>query len=231
MRRTGKHFLIYIITWILFTFSLNAEVSSSNQPSIDLWKYVRRIILPDPLPQMYELRSFIASDEYRESVRTLPHGNRVDIIYLHAVELTEGNILESLLICAVATLPYHTFDAVVPLFQLVIPIPVSTETREQFQKRLTNLPTQLFDDSKPGEDQDKLTHFFGSAYLTCVLKAPATVEGIGYLIELFESVFKLQGSEDDRDIQANERGITFGKDLMAARDVLPSKYFHVSLKK
>lgn len=197
----------------------------------DLWETIRRFVLPSYLDNMYRLRSYIASDEFSHSPDSFSATQQVDAIYRRAVMLTEGNVMEALFICAVATLPYKTFPAVIPLVNFVITVPVSTESEDQFRSRLKNLPSGLFLDSPARSDQDKLTHFFGSAYLVCVLKAPLWTMGIGSGVEMLESIFKLEGSRDVRDEVANERGIAFGTELMQSRDVLPSKFLHVSLSK
>lgn len=199
--------------------------------SDDFWETIRRFVLPSYLDNMYRLRSYIASDEFSRSSDSLSTAQRVDAIYLKAVMLTDGNVMEALFLCAVATLPYKTFPAVIPLVNFVITVPVSTESEGQFRRRLKNLPSGLFLDSHARGDQDKLTHFFGSAYLVCVLKAPLWTMSIGSCVEMLESIFKLEGSRDLRDEVANERGIAFGTELMQLRDVLPSKFLHVSLSK
>ncbi len=207
----------------------HSSIASETIQDFDLWKLIRNIILPDQLKHFYELREYIASDEFSKKTDTLKSDLRVDEIFFQAVKITEGDVVESLLISSVATLPYHTFDAVVPILRLVITVPVSTESFRQYQKRLHNLPSKIFLDSKTDEDKDKLTHFFGSAYLTCVLRNSGTVEGIGHIVEWMESVFKLEGSRDERDINANIQGIIFATALMEHRNVVPSEFLHVSL--
>lgn len=191
-------------------------------PPLPFWERVESFFLPEYLAHMYRLRRFIADDAFPAQFGALSSRARIDAIWLAAVKITEGNPFESLLVACFATLPYRTFDAIVPLVQWVITIPVSTESREEFRRRLRHLPAGFLPDSPPGGDQDKLPHFFGSAYLACVTKSPATAYRAGVWVETLESIFKLEGFSDERDIRMGERGIDFARALLAHRDLLPS---------
>jgi hypothetical protein len=104
----------------------------------------------------------------------------------------------------------------------VIMVPVSTETHAAFLQRLASLPSMVMPDSKDGEDRDKLPHFFGSAWLQCRLRSTPLVNLIGILVEVGESIFKLQGAEDPRDLEAGRMGAAFGRALGSDPELLPS---------
>ncbi len=90
---------------------------------------------------------------------------------------------------------------------------------------MENLPGLLLPDSPASLDRDKLPHFFGSAWLQCVIRNPDLVSMAGELLELSEAIFKLEGSRDERDILVNKRGIAFAIALQQHEHVLPSDFF------
>ncbi len=193
-------------------------------PPLPLLQRIESGFLPEDLSRIHRLRGFIAGDLFPARYGGLPAATRIDVIYLAAVKIAEGDPIQALLISCFATLPYRTFDAIVPLAQWVITLPVSTESREEFRRRLRNLPAGFLPDSPPRGDQDKLPHFFGSAYIACVTKSSAYGERAGIWVETLESVFKLEGFSDERDIRAGEHGIDFGRALLAHRNALPSEF-------
>ncbi|MCZ7555607.1 MAG: hypothetical protein M5R41_04295 [Bacteroidia bacterium] len=204
--------------------SLGERVGDVPFPGI--WAMLRRALLPEPLGIMYELRGYITDLELTEP-RTQERDLRLlDALFDHAVYLAEGDIQAALLALTWATLPYHRFPAVVPLLGWTITVPVSTESRSDFQRRLANLPGLLLPDTPPSLDRDKLPHFFGSAYLQTVVNEPSLADVLGYGVEWFEQVFKLEGFHDDRDIMVNRMGIVFAMQLQRQRAVRPSDIFH-----
>ena len=214
---------------LLFLFSCISRVDA--QPANkSLWQEIRRYLLPDELAHVYELRAIIGSfTEFSHDpdprVRQAQDLSRLDSMYLRAIALCEGDIQEALVVIAAATLPYHTFPAVVPLTGIVFWVPVSTESAGDFNFRLHALPSQLFLDTPIGGDRDKLPHFFGSAWLYSVTKSNAIVTLIGRSVEIFESLFKLEGAFDERDMQSDSLGIEFAKQIMENNDALPSHVF------
>ncbi|MFZ1731927.1 MAG: hypothetical protein WBQ23_11270 [Bacteroidota bacterium] len=189
------------------------------------WPFLRRLIFPRELSLMYDLRSLIRAQQPlapRSRERDL---RRLDAIYIRAVYLAEGDPFLALLALSIATLPYHTFPARVPLLNIGVIVPVSTESHEDYELRMENLPGLLLPDSPPSLDRDKLPHFFGSAWLQCVSRNPDLVVMAGEMLELGEELFKLEGSRDERDILVNLRGIDFAIALQQHRNVLPSVFF------
>jgi hypothetical protein len=193
-----------------------------------VWPYFRGAMLPRAWEKVYELRAAIRGFTHDTS-NIDPAAHRlhdlvlVDSIYFAAVDLCDGNIREAVFVCSVATLPYHSFPAVIPLTGIVIRVPVSTESRAAFERRMTALPGQLFADTPSGGDRDKLPHFFGSTWLYLMTRNDDLVHFLGHCVEFFESVFKLEGSEDERDIHADDLGAAFGRLLLEHADAKPSE--------
>lgn len=194
-------------------------------PRETVWTGLRRILLPRELSLVYDLRALITAQQPLAPRTRQADLRRLDAIYVHAVYLAEGDIALTLFALAVATLPYHTFPARIPLLGWSVTVPVSTESREDFSRRLANLPGLLLADSPPQLDRDKLPHFFGSAWLHCTLRDEELTMAAGELIEIGEEVFKLEGFRDERDLVANRLGASFADALMRQRRVLPSDIF------
>lgn len=236
-RRSGTYCLVVVLLLLSTASSLAqkspGEPAPSPEPTADeniaspgIWALLRRALLPDPLGIMYELREFIRDLEPTRP-RSRDHDLReLDALFDRAVYLAEGDIHAALLALTWATLPYHRFPAVVPLVGWTITVPVSTESRSDFQRRLANLPGLLLPDTPPSLDRDKLPHFFGSAYLQCVAQDPELADALGVAVEWFEQVFKLEGFHDERDITVNRLGIVFAMQLQRQRAVRPSDIFH-----
>jgi len=190
-----------------------------------VYHFFRNALLPAYWTDTYELRAFIANCDSDLAPLRKSHLRRLDDIFNASLNFSEGDRVEALLISSIATLPYHTFPVVVPLLGWVITVPVSTECKKQFQKRLHNLPSMVFADSPAGGDRDKLPHFFGSAYLYVLTRSQPFVLYTGHGIEILEEIFKLEGAYDERDIMADSLGVEFGKALLRKDHVLPSTLF------
>ncbi len=194
-----------------------------------VWTRLRRMLLPEPVGIMLELREHITKLEPQLHRSRESDLKRLDEIFERAVYLAEGDAMQALLILTWATLPYHRFPAVLPLLNWTITVPVSTETRAAFDRRLANLPGVLLKDSPPSLDRDKLPHFFGSAWLQCAVNSPEIADAGGSLLEWMEEIFKLEGFRDERDIVVNRLGIIFGMQLQRQRAVRPSDIFMLDL--
>ncbi|MAT39355.1 MAG: hypothetical protein CL946_07100 [Ectothiorhodospiraceae bacterium] len=223
--------IFLILTLIAFVLSSPASAQDQNAHSMNeesgfniVLGFLYEFFLPPVVSDVYKLRAYIADLPVQEGSSRGDRLARLDSIYNRAVALTGGRIGETLFICSFATLPYHTFDAVVPLFGWVITVPVSSESHEAFARRLANLPGGLFTNKESTLDKDKLPHFFGSAYLEYIVQTPIAVMGIGEAVEIGETIFKLEGAYDAADIDANSRGVEFGKALLAGKNVMPSDF-------
>jgi hypothetical protein len=190
-----------------------------------LWPIIRRLLFPRELSLAYDLRALIAAQQPLKPRSREGDLRRLDAIFIRAVYLAEGDPFLALFALSIATLPYHTFPARVPLLDLGIIVPVSTESYDAYSRRMENLPGLLFTDSPSSLDRDKLPHFFGSAWLQCVSRNPDLVTLVGEMLELGEEVFKLEGSRDERDILVNRLGIDFAIALQQHQQVLPSEFF------
>lgn len=213
---------------------LSAGVASSAQPRSDLpaqspcdgfWPQLRRVLLPRELSLVYDLRNIIAAMPALHPRERDTDLDRLDAIYRRAVHLAEGDAFLALFALGFATLPYHTFPARIPLLDLGVMVPVSTESAEAYARRMAALPGILLPDSPPQLDRDKLPHFFGSAWLQVALRDEEITVFAGELLELGEELFKLEGFRDERDLLVNHLGARFGRALQRHRRVLPSDLF------
>ena len=88
-----------------------------------------------------------------------------------------------------------------------------------------NLP-KYFLDSVKINDVDKLSHFFGNAFWCYNLRNSKFSSILGYVVEYFESIFKVSGALDERDLFANKLGENFGISLLDDKNIMPSNYLH-----
>ena len=203
----------------------SSRADQPRQPEEGLWPALRRMLLPREYSLVHELRDLIAAQRPLSPRTREGDLRRLDAIYRRAVYLAEGDARLALFALTFATLPYHRFPARIPLLEWTVTVPVSTESREAFDRRLQNLPGLLLPDSPPQLDRDKLPHFFGSAWLQCLLRDASLTDTAGELLEYGEELFKLEGFRDERDILVNRLGARFADALMRHRRVLPSDLF------
>ncbi len=207
-----------------------ADAHSIALPPLPAWsvaRAVRSLVYPAELALMLDLREVIRALPEREAATREEDLRRLDVLYATAVRAAEGDARMALLALTWATLPYRRFPATVPVLGWTIIVPVSTESEEYFADRLRRLPARLFLSTPASGDRDKLPHFFGSALLQLVLNNPDVADALGETVEWLESVFKLEGSRDERDIVANRLGIAFALQLQQQHDVRPSDLFHL----
>ena len=195
------------------------------RPEHSFWSSLRRVLLPREISLVYDLRELITAQKPLAPRSREGDLRRLDAIYRRAVYFAEGDAELALLALSYATLPYHTFPARIPLLGIGVTVPVSTESRETFERRMANLPGLLLPDSPPQLDRDKLPHFFGSAWLQCAMRNEELTVAAGELLEIAEELFKLEGFSDERDIIVNRLGAEFAIALMRQRRVLPSDIF------
>ena len=98
-------------------------------------------------------------------------------------------------------------------------------TDSLFNLKNKYLPKYIFWDTPQNDfgDKDKLSHFFGSAFISYSSNIFDFVDLIGYFVEVFEENFKLQSTIDKRDMMANTLGNIFGKMLKENKNILPSQ--------
>ena len=176
-----------------------------------------------------EMKSFIRSRAFREIRQTYGDRKSIDAIYVHAMQLTNNNTAVALFLSAVATFDHRTVGFKIPLLSLFFPL--SNESDEEFDRRLRHLPVQLYDDTPPEGDRDKLQHFFGSAFLTVLFESSHPAVRIGDFIEVGEDAIIVDGVDDVRDRRANRLGSRFGRAVLDDNHRLPSEFFRIDVKK
>lgn len=153
--------------------------------------------------------------------------NSIDSVFNQAVTLCDGNYQEALLALTFSYLPYNEVPLHSPVFKVKVSIPLYSAPEDIFLVKNEKIPRYfLFDSPRtPHGDQDKLAHFFGSALLSYSLKNYYVCMFIGYFVEFFEAVFKVDGAADFRDLTTNRLGIAFGRYLSQDNKTKPSQIF------
>ena len=150
-----------------------------------------------------------------------------DSIFIEALKFTEYDYGDALLALMHATVPYREVPIRLPLINSMVYYPLTSADEEIFLKKNENLPRYLFFDTPQSiyGDKDKLSHFFGSAFLSYESNFFDIGKVIGYFVEAFEESFKVQSSVDLRDLAVNEYGRLFGNLLKENKQLLPSQIF------
>lgn len=177
-----------------------------------------------------ELKSFIRSKTFREIRRQAGDPRAIDAIYVRAMQMTNNNTAMALLMSTIACFDHQWVGFKVPVFNLYAPL--SNESEPAFQRRISNLPSQLYPDT-PAEssgDRDKLQHFLGSAFLTFIFESRDAAMRIGDFVEEGEEAFIIGGIMDDRDRRANRQGQDFGLAILGDNHRLPSEFLRHYMK-
>ena len=184
------------------------------------------LVIPKTLQDAYQLKDYVCSDEF--AVFRRRHGDviSVDAIFHEAMRLSWNNVYEALLISLLVSLEHRRVEFRVPLIGLVIPLPLTPEFEDEFNRRVECLPSKLFPDSPrtPFGDKDKLQHFFGSAFVTYVAESGEGADRLGTFVELGESRYVVGEVIDTRDIRTNRNGQQFGLALLADKQTRPSEF-------
>ncbi|HKI79310.1 MAG TPA: hypothetical protein VKA26_12270 [Ignavibacteriaceae bacterium] len=173
------------------------------------------------------ISEFVASDYFKKLQLSNDDLALVDSIFVRAVEFKNGDYSEALLTLTFALVPYRKIPIRIPLLNIIIDYPLTSASKQIFDKKNENLPKTLFIDSPTNNfgDKDKLAHFFGSAYVSYSSNIFDLGNLIGYFIEVFEEKFKIQSSADPRDMMTNKLGNLFGRLLKTNHEILPSEVF------
>jgi len=174
------------------------------------------LLLPGFLRTGYSTRVWVR-DSLPPRSDSLSDLDRMDLIYLHALNEASGDYSQALIAATIATFEHRT----IPL-QIGIDLPLTLESQEKFDRRVANLPDILFADIPEGNDRDKLQHFFASAWLTWTLDDGWAADMVGLGIEVGEEWILQGGVSDRRDIRANRLGQIFAQLLRNHPDALPS---------
>jgi hypothetical protein len=198
---------------ILFQISLLLQNTFSQQSQLS--KTVNHI------------SEYIASEQFIQVRNEIGDVAAADSIFIQATDFTNGNISDALLALMLATVPYREVPIQIPLINSVVNYPLTSTNEETFLKKNDNLPRFIFFDSPQNNygDQDKLAHFFGSAFLSYESHLFDMGKLIGYFVEAFEENFKVQSNVDVRDLDVNDYGRLFGNLLKENRELLPSQIF------
>ncbi len=175
---------------------------------------------------VYLLSEYIASGNYLSNTHDALYG--IDSIYLKAKFIQKDDISETLLSTTFAALPFDHIPLVLPILNAKINIPLPAVEENLFIVKNENLPSGfLIDNKNQNGDKDKISHFFGNAFISHSISFINLSDFLGLIIELFENTFYVEGSIDARDIIINRLGQKFGEDLKKDSTLLPSQYFSV----
>ncbi|MEN3038635.1 MAG: hypothetical protein ABDI07_05705 [Candidatus Kryptonium sp.] len=179
-------------------------------------------IIENKILIVHKLRDFIRSEDFRNLKQKLGDVRSIDLIYKKSLVLCDYDIENALLVCGFASLSHRKINFKIPLIGLKIPIILTSESKENYERRIKNLPSRIFSDTI--DDKDKLQHFFFSAYIAYKNAGRRTADKIGLLVEEGEKI-GLNLARDERDIIANRLGQSFGLSLHKNPFTLPSRFF------
>ncbi len=173
---------------------------------------------------IYLISSYIAASDF-DKITTLNESlSVVDSIYLFALKTFDYDYSETLFCLSFATLPYNSIPMESSLLNIKIPVYLPSPDDSTFNLRLDKLPKYFFHDSPSGKfgDKDKISHFFGNAFLAYNGSFLNLSKFAGIFVEMFETAFKIDGSMDIRDLRTNSLGEIFGDCLIYNKNLFPS---------
>jgi hypothetical protein len=152
----------------------------------------------------------------------------VDSIFSAALRFSNNNISDALVSCTWACLAVREAKIITPIFKIELIIPFVSSDSLTFARKNKNLPRFLFYDSPSSGsgDIDKLSHFFGSAFLRYNCFIPGFVDLVGYFIEVFEESFKVDSKISLRDMNVNSLGAKFADGLKENPKISPSFFLN-----
>ena len=185
-------------------------------------------------PQTKFDNSIFAIDEYLTSPEfyliRLQEGElaAIDSLYVFAESYFNGDKSEALLALTFALLPFDEMKLSLP-FNATLTLYLPSVGKKLFNERTESLPRAFLPDSpsNPNSDTDKLSHFFGNAFLGYELNLFNIAEFLGIFVESFEKTFKVNGAFDMRDMKINKLGFLFGKKLKEDKNFLPSDFIRL----
>ena len=152
----------------------------------------------------------------------------IDSLYVFAESYFNGDKSEALLALTFALLPFDEMKLSLP-FNATLTLYLPSVGKKLFIERTESLPRAFLPDSpnNPNADTDKLSHFFGNAFLGYELNLFNIAEFLGIFVEGFEKTFKVNGAFDMRDMKINKLGFLFGKNLREDKNLLPSDFIRL----
>jgi hypothetical protein len=209
----GRHARAALLLVALFAFG-----SARGQGALELLK-------PAWLTAAGGLRAAMREQAFAARARS-NGAMAVDDIFEMAMRASDGDIGTALLAATTACFDHRMIH--VKLGPLRIPVPLNLESDSLAACTHASLPSQLFDDSPPDGDRDKLQHFFGSAYIAWSTRIPAVADAAGVMIELVEPALIDGGANDPRDLRANRAGRAFAGGFDDESYIVPSWFFHTT---
>jgi hypothetical protein len=172
------------------------------------------------------LSYYIASDEFKIKFNSSGHKELVDTIFARSLSICDNDISEALLTATLATLPYKEIPVTIPIINERAKGTIFFMPDSSFRTKINNLPSALFFDSPSNwfGDKDKLSHFFGNAFLSYNVTLFNLSKFLSILVELFEESFKVDGFVSTRDLLIGNLGELFGRALIKDEHRLPSEY-------
>lgn len=151
----------------------------------------------------------------------------VDTIYCKVLNYYGGNVSETLLALTFACLPFNKIK-VRFLLNSSIMISLPSPSDSIFNKRLESLPSKLFYDSPSTDfgDKDKLSHFFGNAFLAYHFGSFNLSDFIGIFVENIEQELIIEGDYSFKDIIVNGLGKIYGFNLKKNKSLMPSNFLN-----
>ncbi|MDP4230449.1 MAG: hypothetical protein Q8916_08620 [Bacteroidota bacterium] len=215
-----------VIALVLFcTFSSLYAQAEDPADSSDVFAYHQNIFLkflfPKGIAEGVALRSYIRSsawDEFRKENSDL---ESFDELFIDADALCSDDRTAAILACSIATLDHKTIPLKL-LFGATLSIPLTLESEDDFEARVSKLPKYLYDPNIP--DGDKCQHFFFSAFFMRIVKMNWLVRLFGNGVEIGEQLFVVGGANDVRDRHANADGRNFGASCEEDSLPLPSMF-------
>lgn len=212
-----------IALFLLLTSVLLAQTDSAVDSS-DISIYKKNIFLacflPKGIAEGVALRSYLRSTAWKGFRDSHSDREAMDEIFINADELCNDDRTAAILASGIATLEHKTIPLKL-LFGITLPLPLTAESQEDFDSRVSKLPEFIYDPKI--SDRDKLQHFFFSAYLIRTLKMNSLVQLLGNMLEIGEDLFIVGGANDLRDKKANNDGIRFGEKNKDEIPLLPSE--------
>ena len=168
--------------------------------------------------------NYISSKEYYNNLKYKSDLQLIDLIYTIQLKYQKMDFKEALLSLTFALVQVRVVSINFPILGK-INYPLVSVNDSLFELKNKYLPKQVFWDSNLNDfgDKDKLSHFFGSAFISYNSNIFDFGDLIGYFIEVFEEDFHIQSSIDKRDMMANYLGNIFGDLLKYNKDILPSQ--------
>ena len=205
------------------SFSWNFDEETSKDFSVGT--FISDIFTPQIILDTKLIREYIRDERFQVLRGRCGDMRAIDAIYLKSLKIADYNVARALFLSFMAVLEHRKIDINMPIFNSLT-LPLTFEEDSIFYSRIKNLPTQVYPDTPAGSngDNDKLQHFFGSAYLAFASESPGLTRTAGDFIEWLETKIIVGGTDDPRDKRANKQGQSFGRDLLVVKTLLPSDY-------